>query len=71
MFLSSNLIYLRHKYRLTQNELAHELDISPSAIGMYEQNRREPELRMLIKIARFFNVSIDDLIKKDLQKEES
>ncbi len=53
---------LRKKMKLTQTALAGKLGVSPSTIGMYEQGRREPDSRMLIKIANFFGVSVDYLI---------
>ena len=46
---------------MTQGELAKKLGISTSAVGMYEQNRREPDLDTLKKIAALFDVSLDSL----------
>lgn len=59
---------LRKKNGLTQLCLAKKLGISPSAVGMYEQGRREPEYKMLIKIAEFFNVSVDYLVDSKKRK---
>ena len=53
---------LRKEMKLTQAALAGKLGISPSTIGMYEQGRREPDSKMLIKIANLFGVSVDYLI---------
>ena len=53
---------LRKKIGITQANLAKKLGISPSAVGMYEQGRREPDSAMLIKIADLFDVSVDYLI---------
>lgn len=47
---------------MTQRELAKRLGISPSAVGMYEQNRREPDLDTLKKIADLFDVTLDSLL---------
>lgn len=46
---------------ITQEYLAKALDVSPSTIGMYEQNRRIPDNEMTIKIANYFGVSTDYL----------
>lgn len=35
---------LREEKRMTQAELSKALEISPSAIGMYEQGRRVPDV---------------------------
>lgn len=53
---------LRISRGITQEELAKHLNISNSAVGMYEQGRREPNQDMLKKMAEFFNVSVDYLI---------
>lgn len=56
---------IREHKRITQAELAKALKISPSAVGMYEQGRREPDHETLNKIADFFNVSIDYLLGRE------
>lgn len=48
---------------MTQRDLAKKLGISTSAVGMYEQNRREPDLDTLKKIAQVFDISIDSLME--------
>lgn len=53
---------LREDKDLSQKALATILGVSPSAIGMYEQNRREPDNEMLNKIADYFDVSVDYLL---------
>lgn len=53
---------LRTDINMTQKELADQLSISPSTIGMYEQNRRVPDAEMLSKIALIFGVTVDYLL---------
>ena len=53
---------LRKASGLKQYELAKKLDISRSAIGMYETGSRKPMQDDLEKIADFFNVDIDYLL---------
>ena len=53
---------LRREAGLSQAELAHRLQISPSAIGMYEQGRREPSMETVVALARVFGVSTDYLL---------
>lgn len=60
--LSKQITHLRKKVGMSQSQLADQLNVSPSAIGMYEQGRRIPDLPTLISISRFFNVSLDYLI---------
>lgn len=56
---------LREQKKMTQSELGKILKISPSAIGMYEHGRREPDIPTLKKMAAFFKVSIDYLLEND------
>ena len=42
-----------------------------SVIGAYEEGRSEPKLNLLQDICRYFKVSIDDLLTKDLEKNEA
>lgn len=60
---------LRENRGMTQAELGKALDISPSAIGMYEQGRRIPDISTLKKISSFFSVSVDYLIENNLQND--
>ena len=60
--LSKQIADLRKKQGMSQSQLAKELNVSPSTIGMYEQGRRVPDLDTLIAMARLFNVSLDYLV---------
>ena len=52
---------LRLNKHLTQDELAPELGISRSTLGMYETGKREPECETLETIADFFNYKNNEL----------
>ncbi|MBC2456165.1 MULTISPECIES: helix-turn-helix domain-containing protein [Clostridium] len=62
--LGDNLKILREEKNLTQAAIAKILNISPSTIGMWEQNRRSPDNDSLKKLADFFDVTIDFLLGK-------
>ena len=67
MFFNKNLKYLRKKERnLSQDALAEMLGISRSALVSYESGRAEPRLLVLIQIAHYFNISIEELVNRDL-----
>ena len=53
---------LRRGSGWSQTELARRLHISPSAVGMYEQGRREPSLQGLLELAAVFGVTTDYLL---------
>lgn len=47
---------------LTQAQLAELLGVSASAVGMYEQGRREPDGRLLARMASVLRCSTDELL---------
>ena len=53
---------LRRSRGLSQAELAKRLGISPSAMGMYEQGRREPSVQTLVSLSRELGTSTDFLL---------
>ena len=52
----------------TQNEVADALGISRARYSHYENDHVEPDIQLLIKMANYFNTTIDDLLgnKADL-----
>ena len=71
MSLGQRISSLRQVLKLTQKELAEKINISPSSIGMFEQNRRSPDSELLNKFADFFNVSVDYLLGRSDIKNSS
>lgn len=62
MSLGSKIKQIRKRAGMTQSELASKLGISSSAVGMYEQDRREPDNRVLTRLCDIFGVSGDYFI---------
>ena len=60
--LGARIAVLRRGIGMSQGELARQLQVSPSAIGMYEQGRREPSAEILVAMARIFGVTVDYLL---------
>lgn len=60
--LGARIAVLRRQAGFSQAELAQKLRISPSAVGMYEQGRREPSGELLVAMAKVFGVSTDYLL---------
>ena len=65
-YFHSNLKRLRNEYELKQHELANIIDVDRSTVAGYENSRRQPDYDKLIAISNFFQISVDDLLKKDL-----
>ena len=55
----------RKSKKMKQSDLAELLSISTSAIGLYEQNRREPDIDTIVKIAYHLDVSAEYLLGLD------
>lgn len=68
MFLGGNMQFnerlkeLRKQSNLLQKNVADFLGVSVITIRQYEQGTREPNIEKLLKLAAFFNVSLDDLL---------
>ncbi|MCL2861471.1 MAG: helix-turn-helix domain-containing protein [Firmicutes bacterium] len=65
MFLETfakELKALRLEKNLTQKELASFLGINHTSISDWEKPRSEPSLQMLVKLARFFKVTVGQLL---------
>jgi len=68
--IGKNLKYLRNKHKLSQQGLSDVLDIPRTTLGDYERSKTEPNIAMLIKMSKQFDVKVDDLINKDLSLSE-
>jgi transcriptional regulator with XRE-family HTH domain len=66
--LARNLKFLRARQGLTQKQLADQLGVKPPVIGAYEEGRALPPLPVLLKLADFFQVSLDEFSRTDLSK---
>ena len=62
MKFPERLVSLRKERKLTQKELARELDLSEVGIQNYEGGRRKPAFAVLIALADYFDVSLDYLV---------
>lgn len=65
--LNIRLAFLRIGKGWSQGELARRIGVSASAVGMYEQGRREPSLSLVVQLAREFGVSTDYLLTGETQ----
>lgn len=68
LFLSKNLKYLRIKEKYSQELLADKLGVTRGQYKEYELNTF-PKPDMLFALADFYNVSLDQLLRVDLEAE--
>lgn len=55
---------LRKQRHISQIKLAMDLSVSQNTISRYEQGEREAGYDMLVRIADYFNVSVDYLLER-------
>ena len=60
--LGLRVALLRIEKGWSQAELARRIRVSASAVGMYEQGRREPSLGLLVRLALELSVTTDYLL---------
>lgn len=60
--MGARIAALRRQAGMSQAELARQLQCSASAVGMYEQGRREPPSDLLVQMAQIFGVTTDYLL---------
>ena len=61
--LAKNIIDLRLRKKLTQEDVANKLGITRTRYAGWEESRNEPSIEMLVKMSEYFDISIDQLIK--------
>lgn len=61
-YFAQNLKVLRQYKNLSQPQLALQLNVSKGMISFWENGKYEPTATNIIAVAKFFNISIDDLL---------
>jgi len=69
--LGARIAALRRRAGMSQAELAKRLKVSASAIGMYEQGRRQPAADTLVALGSVFEVSVDYLLTGRVSEHEA
>ena len=59
--MRNRLEEIRKAKGITQEELANALEVSRQTVGSLENGRYNPSIILAFKIARFFDVSIEDV----------
>lgn len=66
-YLSTNIKYLRQQKGLTQEDVAKVVGKVRSLISAWEADEREISVEDIIKLSAFFQVSMENLVGKDLR----
>ena len=59
--MKNRLEELRKQRGIRQEELANALEVSRQTIGSLENGRYNPSILLAFKIARYFNLSIEEI----------
>lgn len=70
MTLGEKITSLRKTHKLSQGDLAEKLNVSRQSVSKWETDASVPELDKLIMISNLFNVSLDELVKSDIDSSE-
>ncbi len=54
---------LREEKHLSQQRLSLELNVSQATISKYELGQTDPDIQMIVELARYFRVSADYLLE--------
>lgn len=68
--MQNNLIRLRKEKGLSQEELADKLSVSRQAVSKWERGEALPDTDNLIRLAKLYNVSIDEIVGYSPDKED-
>ena len=65
--ISKYLQFLRKSHNYTQDDLAKKLDISRQAVSKWETGTAIPDLEVLLKISKLYNITINDMLEPKVQ----
>ena len=63
MMIGVKIKKLRRKNKVTQEQLAKYLNVTPQAVSKQEKNLAYPEIHLLVPIANYFSVTVDYLLR--------
>lgn len=67
MNLGSQIKYFRQRDYLSQEDLAEKLYVSRQTISNWENDKSYPDVHNLLMFSSLFDVSLDDLVKGDVE----
>lgn len=70
MTLGERIKNERIKINLSQAALGELLQITQQAVGRWEKDISEPDTTTLKKLAKLFNITLDDLLSYQITQEE-
>lgn len=66
MLTGQKIAELRIGANLTQEQLAEKLYITRELVSKWETGKRNPDYKMILKIAETFNINVDDIFDRKI-----
>jgi len=63
--MKNNIKYLRKQMGLRQEDVAKSLGVTRQTINAIENDKYNPTLELAMKIAKFFNTSVEEIFQLD------
>ena len=60
--IDQNLRFLRKSHHYSQEEVAEKIQVSRQAVAKWENGDSLPDIQNCMKLAKLYNVSLDDLV---------
>lgn len=70
MSLGKNISYLRKQKKITQEQLADQMNVTRQTVSRWESDEIVPELSKLVTMSELFSCNLDSLVKNDLPKQQ-
>lgn len=68
--IAKNIVKFRKSIPMTQKEFAKRLGVTQSRVSNWEHGTNSPDIEMLFKICKIFNISIDEIYSVDEDETE-
>jgi len=66
-FIAENILFLRKSLKLPQEDFGKVFGLTRGNVASYERGT-EPKIETLIKIVNYFDITVEDVVKKKLSK---
>jgi len=66
LMIGERLRKLRKSHNLTQEQVAAYLSVAKSTISQYENNINEPDIDTIIRLADWYDVTVDYMLGREL-----
>ena len=67
MNIGEQINNLRKQHGLSQDDFVNLFNVSRQTISNWENGKSYPDLEMIINVSDYFKISIDELLKNDVQ----